>query len=146
MVLKLIIKFGFIFTFGFIYSQSNTEIENIKYIQIEKKNNQLKVDISKDSLNNKFSILKYKFRTKKLQNEYLKNLKLFDNQENFYINFIGFKKPNKVINLNKKFKIHTIVSLSKNTLSISNSTKVFFLEKINCETFNVYETYMIFEE
>ena len=116
------------------------------YILIDRNNYQFKMDISKDSSRSSFSILKYRFRTKKLRNEYIKKIeKTFELQTDFYINFRSFKKPKKE-QYNSISEFYSIEKMSKNNLNIGHSTKFFFVEKLDCSFYKVYETYLQFEE
>jgi len=127
-----------------IYSQTNKK-DSI-FILINKKDTQLKMDISKDSLRSSFSILKYRFRTKSLQNKYLERIKkTFEIQSEFYLNYVGFKKPIKK-HQNSIHKIYSIEEISRNNLNSGSKTKYFFIEKIKCNYYKTYEVSLRFEE
>ncbi len=103
-------------------------------------------DFSKDSIRRNFSILRYKFRTKKLQDDYLQKIReTFELQTSFYLSFYSFKKPIKK-HLNHISKIYTIEEVSKEKLKTNSRTRFFFVEKLDCNNYLVYETYLRYEE
>ncbi len=141
----LILSMCFLISSFFIYSQSNKK-DSI-YVLIDKNSYQFKMNATKGTMRSNFSILKYRFRTKKLQKEHIEeiNKTFLAGQTPFYMYFYSYKKPIKQ-QLNTICKVYSIEEVSKNNLNIGYGAKFFFIEKLDCSFYKVYETYLQYEE
>lgn len=96
--------------------------------------------------NKKFKILKYEFRNDNLREDY-KN-KYNQNKvpyQSFYLTFVYYNKPVKSVDISS-FKLTSIEEISSYKIDISHRTKIYFIVKNKCGSYNLYETTMEFEE
>ena len=99
-----------------------------------------------ESKEKEFKILKHEFRNEKLREEFTKkyNLKKVPYQS-FYLTFVYYKKPINLSNISK-LKLTFIDDISCNKVDIGHRTKIFFIVKTKCDSYDLYETTMNFEE
>lgn len=96
--------------------------------------------------NKKFKILKYKFRNENLREEYKNKYNLNKvPYQSFYLTFVYYKKPEKSVDISS-LKLTSIDEISSYKIDISHQTKIYFIVKNKCDSYNLYETTMEFEE
>ncbi len=125
------------------FSQADKSKNKCQYVLIDKHNYLFKMSIAKDSSRSSFSILKYKFRTKQLQIEYLKKLDWFDLREGFWGNFWCGQKPS-IKYLDDESKICSIDDVSKEIVHFGSD--ISFIEPLNCHQYLVYSCFLLAEE
>lgn len=132
---------------SFSLAQKNkAEGKDTLYIMIPKNRNDFTMKLNNDSTRVSVGILKHNYRTKQQRQKYFEKLKKEGiAPTSFYYSFYGFYKPARRKTMQGQV-LTPIDKIAKGEMNINYETRVFFVERLSCNRFLLYETRMDFEE